>query len=209
MVPMDPPGVHYGPLQPPKGPPRHAQGPPKGPYRPPWGPFCRDILWVNATLGLLFCSRTICENTTRTCTRVLFLEKEPPWRAPVDDGHTFFCIFFRDCLFLFCFCFVVGAAVSISLSFANADQELGLPEVPQGASESQNVSIHTTKPMILQGRPFATIGLQGSPLGPPAPPKAPQGSPKGPRGPLQGRPRAPQRAPEDLPKAPQATQGSP
>ena len=54
----------------------------------------------------------------------------------------FFGTFSHECLFLFCFWFVVGAAVSISLSFANADQELGLPEVPQGAAESQNVPIH-------------------------------------------------------------------
>jgi hypothetical protein len=118
-----------------------------------------------------------------------FWKRSPPGGLRSMMVIHFFGIFCHDCLFLFCFWFVVGAAVSISLSFANADQELGLPEVPQGASESQNVAIHTIKPMILQGRPFATIGLQGSPLGPPAPPKAPQGSPKGPRGPLQGRPR--------------------
>jgi hypothetical protein len=51
--------------------------------------------------------------------------------------------FFHECLFLFCFWFVVGAAVSISLSFANLGQGLVPPEVPQGASESPNVPIHT------------------------------------------------------------------
>ena len=118
-------------------------------------------------------------------------------------------IFFRDCLFLFCFCFVVGAAVSISLSFANADQELGLPEVPQGASESINVSIHGTKLMICKAALSQQLVSKVPPWVPLPTPKAPQGAPKGPRGPPRGGPRAPQRAPEDLPKAPQATQGSP
>ena len=86
--------------------------------------------------------------------------------------------------FLFWFWFVVGAAGSISLSFARLGQDLAPPEVTQGASESPNVPIHIIKPMILQGRLSATIGLQGSPLGPPLSPQGPpRGPPRAPKGP--------------------------
>ena len=57
-------------------------------------------------------------------------------------GIHLFGTFLLTCSFLFCFWFVVGAEVSRSLSFARLGQELAPPEVPQGASESPNVSIH-------------------------------------------------------------------
>jgi hypothetical protein len=156
-----------------------------------------------------------------------FWKRSPPGGLRSMMVIHFFGISCHDCLFLFCFWFVVGAAVSVSLSFANADQELGLSEVPQGASESQNFSNSYDKTNDFARPPFRNNWSPRFPPGSPCPPeedlpKAPQatqGSPYSNQGP-PGIPRAapwthksptkpPQKAPKDTGRNPQVTQGNP
>ena len=100
------------------------------------------------------------------------------------------------------------------------------PGVSEGPVRSPNGTIHTVKPMTLQGRVCAQSCLQGIPIDPPRRPEGPSnhitgapqgilGAPKVPQGlpkdalKTRGQPNEPQRHPSKTRRQPKAPQGRP
>ena len=170
-------------------------------------------------MGLLFCSRAICKNTTRAYTRAYFLEKEPPWRAPFDDRRTFFRdLFSRRPLPLLFLVRCGRRGLHFPLLRPSWSRTCPTRGSPKSLREPKCINSYDETNEFVRP-PFRNNGLQGSPLGPPVPPrrppKGPPRDPEGPPGGAQGHPKEPQRAhsrpprrPKESPRATKAPQGS-